>query len=336
MPPMIIAPSVGPNASGQPRLAASGSRTRNADEAQGRSFGAALDALAQRQRHEDARRKRRRRRHRPQAAAQAGAGRRHEGRAARRPEPRLPGNRQHAAACADPRGPRGGTRRPRHRCVRRAGCRRCSDRHSRGRHRSGRDGEDPTRRGAGRRRHAGHARSGLRGQGRCRQDRRACRPEMPLDSDATPAPLASLQEVVRAAVAAQAMAVDGAKPASTPAGSPIGTAASGRAGAPRAAVSATTAEQLAAAAQPKAAEAATPSAAATAPALAAAADDATDPSLAVNPVALQQPAPSALASTATPADRFERRRAGAGAHRRARSRQRRSGRRALGPAARCA
>ncbi|RQO51368.1 flagellar hook-length control protein FliK [Variovorax sp. KBW07] len=128
--------------------------------------------------------------------------------------------------------------------------------------------------------------------------------KMPLDNDAAPAaPFASLQEVVRAAVAAQAMAVDGAKPASAPAGSPIGTAASGRTGGARAAVSATTAEQLAAAAQPKAAEATTPAAAVAnaAPALAAAADDATDPSVAVNPVALQQPA-SASASTERAAD----------------------------------
>lgn len=80
----------------------------------------------------------------------------------------------------------------------------------------------------------------------------------PADAPADAAPTASLQDIVRAAVAAQTMGVGTTRPgatgtAATPA---VGTAATGRAG-PRAvsalsAVSANTAEQLASAAQPKA------------------------------------------------------------------------------------
>ncbi|MDP9917867.1 flagellar hook-length control protein FliK [Variovorax boronicumulans] len=101
----------------------------------------------------------------------------------------------------------------------------------------------------------------------------------------------SLYEIVRAAVAAQPMAVDGKKPVAAPAGPPVGTAAPGRAGAPRT-VSATTTEQLAAAAQAQPAGDAKPATADTAPVTAVSAgtsgDDAAAPSTA--PFALQQPA----------------------------------------------
>ncbi|QNK68898.1 flagellar hook-length control protein FliK [Variovorax sp. PAMC26660] len=113
----------------------------------------------------------------------------------------------------------------------------------------------------------------------------------PPDTDAAPvAPPASLQDLARAAVAAQTVAVGNAKPASTPAGAPVGTAASGRAGASRTAMSATTAEQLAAATQPKAAEEAKSVVAPTAAVLAAASGDHTDATATATPVALQQPA----------------------------------------------
>ncbi|MES2247924.1 MAG: flagellar hook-length control protein FliK [Pseudomonadota bacterium] len=101
----------------------------------------------------------------------------------------------------------------------------------------------------------------------------------------------SLYEIVRAAVAAQPMAVDGKKPAAAPAGPPVGTAASGRAGAPRT-VSTTTTEQLAAAAQAQPAGEAKPATTEAAPVAAVSAgpsgDDAAAPSVA--PFALQQPA----------------------------------------------
>lgn len=107
------------------------------------------------------------------------------------------------------------------------------------------------------------------------------------DSAAPP----SLYEIVRAAVAAQPMAVDGKKPAAAPAGPPVGTAAPGRAGAPRA-VSVTTTEQLAAAAQAQPAgdakPAATEAAAVAAVSASTSGDDATTPS--TTPFALQQPA----------------------------------------------
>ncbi|WP_070061554.1 flagellar hook-length control protein FliK [Variovorax boronicumulans] len=101
----------------------------------------------------------------------------------------------------------------------------------------------------------------------------------------------SLYEIVRAAVAAQPMAVDGKKPAAAPAGPPVGTTAPGRAGAPRT-VSATTTEQLAAAAQAQPAVDAKPATteATTVAAVSASTsgDDATTPS--TTPFALQQPA----------------------------------------------
>lgn len=73
----------------------------------------------------------------------------------------------------------------------------------------------------------------------------------PLADDAAPA--AALHDVARAAIAAQTMAVGMPKPAGTPGGAPVGTVASGRTASARTTVSATTAEQLASAAQPKAA-----------------------------------------------------------------------------------
>ncbi|GER12543.1 flagellar hook-length control protein FliK [Variovorax boronicumulans] len=100
----------------------------------------------------------------------------------------------------------------------------------------------------------------------------------------------SLYEIVRAAVAAQPVAVDGKKPAAAPAGPPVGTAAPGRAGAPRT-VSATTTEQLAAAAQAQPAGDAKPVTAEAAPVTAVPAtvssDDAATPAASF---ALQQPA----------------------------------------------
>jgi len=121
------------------------------------------------------------------------------------------------------------------------------------------------------------------------------------DSAAPP----SLYEIVRAAVAAQPMAVDGKKPATAPAGPPVGTAAPGRAGAPRT-VSATTTEQLAAAAQAQPAVDAKPATteATTVAAVSASTsgDDATTPS--TTPFALQQPATvSTERTTESPAAR---------------------------------
>ncbi|MNX03321.1 Flagellar hook-length control protein [compost metagenome] len=115
----------------------------------------------------------------------------------------------------------------------------------------------------------------------------------------------SLYEIVRAAVAAQPMAVDGKKPATAPAGPPVGTAAPGRAGAPRT-VSATTTEQLAAAAQAQPAVDAKPATteATTVAAVSASTsgDDATTPS--TTPFALQQPATvSTERTTESPAAR---------------------------------
>ncbi len=115
-----------------------------------------------------------------------------------------------------------------------------------------------------------------------------------VDSAAPP----SLYEIVRAAVAAQPMAVDGKKPAAAPAGPPVGTAASGRAGAPRT-VSATTTEQLAAAAQAQPVGDAKPVTAEAAPVAAAPAtassDDAATPAASF---ALQQPAAASTERTA--------------------------------------
>ncbi|PLC06467.1 flagellar hook-length control protein FliK [Variovorax sp. RO1] len=108
----------------------------------------------------------------------------------------------------------------------------------------------------------------------------------------------SLYEIVRAAVAAQPMAVDGKKPAAAPAGPPVGTAAPGRAGAPRT-VSTTTTEQLAAAAQAQPAGDAKPVTAETAPVAAvpatASSDDAATPAASF---ALQQPAAASTERTA--------------------------------------
>ncbi|WP_435467240.1 flagellar hook-length control protein FliK [Variovorax sp. ZT5P49] len=119
----------------------------------------------------------------------------------------------------------------------------------------------------------------------------------PLQDNAAPA--ASLHELARAAIAAQTMAVGIAKPASAPAGSPIGTAATGRATASRAPVSATTAEQLASAAQqPEAADDAQAKAAPIAAVAAAAATSGNaDNQPPVAPIALQQPAAIATASS---------------------------------------
>jgi len=107
----------------------------------------------------------------------------------------------------------------------------------------------------------------------------------------------SLYEIVRAAVAAQPMAVDGKKPAAAPAGAPVGTAASGRAGAPRT-VSATTTEQLAAAAQSQPVGDAKPATADAAPVAAvattASSDEAATPSASF---ALQQPAAASTERT---------------------------------------
>ncbi|MCY1220683.1 Flagellar hook-length control protein FliK [compost metagenome] len=101
------------------------------------------------------------------------------------------------------------------------------------------------------------------------------------------------------------MAVDGKKPAAAPAGPPVGTAAPGRAGAPRT-VSATTTEQLAAAAQAQPAGDAKPSTTEAVPVAAVSTgtsgDDATTPS--TTPFALQQPATvSTERTTESPAAR---------------------------------
>ncbi|HEX7864178.1 MAG TPA: flagellar hook-length control protein FliK [Variovorax sp.] len=120
-------------------------------------------------------------------------------------------------------------------------------------------------------------------------------PAAPLQPDATQA--ASLHELARAAIAAQTMAVGFAKPASAPAGPPVGTAAAGRGAASRAPVSVTTAEQLAGAAQAKPpddtqADKATPVAV-----TAAAAADNTDSQAPATPMALQQQAPVTASSS---------------------------------------
>ena len=107
------------------------------------------------------------------------------------------------------------------------------------------------------------------------------------------APAGSLHDAARAAIAAQTMAVGFAKPTATPAGPPVGNAAAGRSLASRAPVSATTAEQLASAAQPaaaddtQAAKAAVAASPAAAPANGA---DSADGQPAIDPVVLQQPA----------------------------------------------
>ncbi|MGJ7535784.1 MULTISPECIES: flagellar hook-length control protein FliK [unclassified Variovorax] len=117
----------------------------------------------------------------------------------------------------------------------------------------------------------------------------------PLQDNAAPA--TSLHELARAAIAAQTMSVGIAKPASAPAGSPVGTAATGRGAAARTPVSATTAEQLASAAQqPEAADDAQAKAAPIAAVAAATASD-TDAQPPVAPIALQQPAAIATASS---------------------------------------
>jgi flagellar hook-length control protein FliK len=116
------------------------------------------------------------------------------------------------------------------------------------------------------------------------------------------APAASLHELARAAIAAQTMSVGIAKPASAPAGSPVGTAATSRGAASRAPVSATTAEQLASAAQQP--EAADDAQAKTAPiaAVAAATASDTDAQPPVAPIALQQPSAVATASSGSAND----------------------------------
>jgi flagellar hook-length control protein FliK len=117
----------------------------------------------------------------------------------------------------------------------------------------------------------------------------------PLQDNAAPA--TSLHELARAAIAAQTMSVGIAKPASAPAGSPIGTAATGRGTAARALVSATAAEQLASAAQqPEAADDAQAKAAPIAAVAAATAGD-LDNQPPVAPIALPQPTAVATASS---------------------------------------
>jgi flagellar hook-length control protein FliK len=117
----------------------------------------------------------------------------------------------------------------------------------------------------------------------------------PLQDNAAPA--TSLHELARAAIAAQTMSVGIAKPASAPAGSPVGTAATGRGAASRAPVSATTAEQLASAAQqPEAADDAQAKAAPIAAVAAATTGDA-DAQSPVAPLVPQQPAAIATASS---------------------------------------
>lgn len=110
----------------------------------------------------------------------------------------------------------------------------------------------------------------------------------PLQADAAPA--GSLHDAARAAIAAQTMATGFAKPVSAPAGPAIGTAATGRASASRAPISATTAEQLASTAQPAAANDAQAAKAVVAAGPATVTADSTDSQPAIDPVALQQPA----------------------------------------------
>ncbi len=112
----------------------------------------------------------------------------------------------------------------------------------------------------------------------------------PLAADDTPA--TALHDAARAAIAAQTMAVGMPRPAGTPGGAPVGTAASGRAASPRTTVSATTAEQLASAAQPKATAPADDAKAAATPTAvpATAAGDGTDAQNPATPFAVQQAA----------------------------------------------
>ena len=110
----------------------------------------------------------------------------------------------------------------------------------------------------------------------------------PLQADAAPA--GSLHDAARAAIAAKTMAVGFAKPVSAPAGPSVGTAATGRGVTSRAPVSATAAEQLASAAQPAAATDAQAAKAAVAASPAVTAADGADAQATVDPVVLQQPA----------------------------------------------
>lgn len=112
------------------------------------------------------------------------------------------------------------------------------------------------------------------------------------DTPATP-----LHDIASAAVAAQTIAVGATKPAAA-AGAPAGTAASGRASA-RTTASAATAEQLAGAAQPKASAEDTKAAALPVAAAAAAASTGGDDAQpAATPIAVQQ-----VATVAAPAER---------------------------------
>ncbi|RTD94456.1 flagellar hook-length control protein FliK [Variovorax atrisoli] len=115
----------------------------------------------------------------------------------------------------------------------------------------------------------------------------------PMPADAEPA--ASLHETARAAIAAQTMSVGFAKPVSAPAGSPVGAAAAGRGAASRAPAGSATAEQLAAAAQPAAAAGAQAAQSAVAASPSAAPVDGVDTQATVDPVALQQPVAQAAA-----------------------------------------
>ncbi|WP_418122211.1 flagellar hook-length control protein FliK [Variovorax sp. 160MFSha2.1] len=110
----------------------------------------------------------------------------------------------------------------------------------------------------------------------------------PLQADAAPA--GSLHDAARAAIAAQTMAVGFAKPVSAPASPSVGTAATGRGPASRAPIGTTTAEQLASAAQPAATNDAQAAKAAVAASPVAATTDGADSQPAIDPVALQQPA----------------------------------------------
>ena len=103
-------------------------------------------------------------------------------------------------------------------------------------------------------------------------------------ADASPA--TALHDIASAAVAAQTVAVGTTKPAAS-AGAPVGTAASGRAASGRTAASAATAEQLAGAAQSKAATADT-KAAALPVAATAAATGGDDAQSTPTPIAIQQ------------------------------------------------
>ncbi|WP_432727125.1 flagellar hook-length control protein FliK [Variovorax sp. W6] len=122
----------------------------------------------------------------------------------------------------------------------------------------------------------------------------------PLQADAAPA--ASLHDAARAAIAAQTMAAGFAKPVSAPAGPSVGTAATGRGPASRAPMSATTAEQLASAAQPAAAGDAQAAKAVPAASPSTAAADGADSQPAVDPIALQQPASVTASASDRPND----------------------------------